>query len=168
MPLDLPPSVLHFFEAAGWTDGGRRPPPGFSGPASHPAVAVLGELNGLTVGECGPGDECARSDIAFGFDPEHQDHPAVLQWQEILGAALVNIAEVHHAHGVLLMDAGGACYGLSLVHDAFSLSGHTFGEAVQRLLLGRRARPMLRPGQASVHLYGEVFMAGHPGIYRHE
>lgn len=66
------------------------------------------------------------------------------------------------------MDAGGACYGLSLVHDAFSLSGHTFGEAVERLLLGRRARPMLRPGQASVHFYGEVFMAGHPGIYRHE
>jgi hypothetical protein len=37
---------------------------------------------------------------------------------------------------------------------------------MERLLLGRRSQPMLRPDQQSVVMYGEEFTADHPGVYR--
>jgi hypothetical protein len=36
---------------------------------------------------------------------------------------------------------------------------------MEGLLLGRRARPMLRPDQETVDLYGETFTANHPSVY---
>lgn len=80
---------------------------------------------------------------------------------------LIEVAEVHNRHGLLVLDEAGRCFGASLIHDAFYFEGHNFGDALSRLLLGRKARPMLRPDQHEVDLYGETFARGHPAIFEY-
>ena len=164
MPLDLPESVLPLFQAAGWPSLAEDPT-GWCAPADHPAIAILRELDGLTVGDCGTGEECARGDIAFGRDEELEKDEIVLEWQSLLATTLISIGEVHHFHGVFFIDSSGSCYQSSLIHEAFSFEGASFGAAVERLLLGRKGQPMLRPNQGSVSMYGETITASHPGIY---
>jgi hypothetical protein len=124
---------------------------------------VLAAFGGLTVGECGAGEECATSDISFELlDPAEPD---VRIWSELLRSQLIGIAEVHRGHGELYVDESGRYFGRSCVHEAFYFEGSSFGEAVEGVLLGRRARPMLRPDQESVTLYGEDFTASHPSVY---
>jgi hypothetical protein len=115
-------------------------------PQLHPAYDVLQELGGLHVGrsELG-GIECARSDLEFCFCEADQD--VLSTWSDLLRSRLIEVAEVHNRHGWLIVDEAGRCFGASQIHDAFYFEGHTFGEAVERLLLGRRAGPMLRPDQ---------------------
>jgi hypothetical protein len=134
------------FEAAGWYPGRSVPVPP-SVPDDHPARAVLAEFGNLTVGHCGPGEECATSDIVFkAVDSSDAD---IVAWANLLRTHLIGIAEVCHSHGELFMDEHGRCFHRSCVHDAFWLEG-SFAEAVERLLLGRQGgHPMLRPGQGS-------------------
>jgi hypothetical protein len=161
---ELPNSVRPFFVAAGWYPGRRVEVP-LVIPAGHVAARILSQFGGLKVGQCGRGQECATSDIAF----EHiwSEEPEISVWSELLDSALFSIGEYQHRHGRLYVDGVGRLYSLSLIHDAFAFEGSTFGEAMERLLLGRRSRPMLLPGQDSVTLYGEVFTADHPSIYRY-
>jgi hypothetical protein len=133
-------------------------------PPDHPAVAILSNLGGLTVGVSGTGIECATSDIAFqelSLTDETRD-----VWVGLLDTELVGIAQVCHGHGLLYVDSEGRCYGASQIHDAFYFEGTSFGEATERLLLGRRSRPMLRPDQHVLQLYGEEFRADDPSVYR--
>ena len=164
MTLDLPESVLPLFRTAGWPGIAKE----FTSrdvPLEHPAAAILRELNGLTVGNCDAGEECASSDIVFGRNEALERGALILEWQSLLATTLICIGEVHHFHGVLFMDSSGACYQDSQVHEAFSFEGASFGAAVERVLLGRKGRPMLRPNQSSVSMYGEIITAGHPSIY---
>jgi hypothetical protein len=108
--------------------------------------------------------ECATSDIRFG---PLDNNSEVDIWAGLLGTTLIGIAEVHHAHGELYIDSSGRCFGRSCLHEAFYFEGASFGEAVERLLLGRRARPLLRSDQESVTLYGEEFTAEHPEVYHY-
>lgn len=161
--LEIPCKLLPRFVLAGWHPLRRRPlPPGV--PASHPAAEVLSRLIGLRVGRCSAGVECATSDIRFS---SLDGNPEVDAWAGLLGSTLVGIAEIHHAHGELYIDSSGRCFGHSCIHDAFFFEGSSFGEAVERLLIGRAARPLLRPDQESVTLYGEVFTVEHPAVYRY-
>ena len=128
---------------------------------------MLRELAGLEVGSCGAGEECARSDIVFGRSEQLEQDAVIQEWQTLLATRLICIGEVHHEHGALFMDSRGNCYHGSLIHEAFSFEGEAFNVAVERILLGRRGRPMLRPSQPSVTMWGEVFTASHPGIYRY-
>jgi hypothetical protein len=161
--MDILASVRPLFLAAGWQSGrgvcvdGRVPP-------FHPAYRVLQEVGGLRVGRSGLGGvECARSDLEFRFCEVDQD--IVSTWNELLRSQLIGAAEVHNRHGWLLVDEAGRCFGASQIHDAFYFEGQTFGEAVERLLLGRKARPMLRPDQHHVDLYGVTFARGNPAIF---
>ena len=52
-------------------------------------------------------------------------------------------------------------------HSVQGLEGGSFSEAVERSLLGRRSRPLLRPDQESVTLYGIRFTADSPRVYRY-
>lgn len=167
MPLDIPQSVAPLFRAAGWHSLVRKSIAG-NAPKGHPAAAVLLELEGLSVGDCESGEECSRSDIAFGRDEQLEQDSVVHAWQSLLGTTLVCIGEVHCFHGALLMDSSGACYQSSQVHEAFSFDGATFGAAVERILLGRKGQPMLLPNQPSVQFYGETITANHPNLYRYE
>ncbi len=117
------------------------------------------------MGNCDRGEECASSDIEFVHANDYQGDATVLEWQKLLSTTLVNIGEVHHSHGALFIDDSGAWYGMSFIHDAFWFEGASFEEAVERILLGRKGKAMLRPDQTSVSLYGVAITAGHPDAY---
>jgi SUKH-3 immunity protein len=161
--MDIPAGVRPLFVTAGWRSGRRVHVDGRV-PELHPAYDVLQEVGGLHVGRSEPrGIECARSDLEFCFCNVDQD--ILSTWSELLRSRLMEVAEVHNRHGWLLVDQAGRCFGASRIHDALYFEGQTFGEAVERLLLGRKARPMLRPDQDQVDLYGSTFSRGHPAIF---
>ncbi|KHT26520.1 hypothetical protein RC98_12400 [Pectobacterium carotovorum subsp. carotovorum] len=166
MSIEIPESVLPLFHAAGWPRAETQPIPPFV-PENHPASAILLAFSGLTVGECDAGEECASGDIIFGGSEDLQEDETLLEWQGILSSTLILVGETHHSHGALLMDSTGACYGMSFIHDAFWFEGATFGAAVERILLGRKGQPMLRPDQSSISVYGETITADHPSVHRY-
>jgi hypothetical protein len=164
--IELPESVKPLFAVAGWRPG-RRSAVSSAVPADHPAATILSMFGGLTVTPAGDaGEECATSDLAFQeLEP---DESVTEVWGGLLGTRLVGVAEVHRGHGELYVAADGRCFGHSLMHDAFSFEGASFAEAMERSLLGRRSRPMLRPDQPSVTLYGVQYTAGSPEVYRYK
>jgi hypothetical protein len=162
--VELPESVRPLFIAAGWYPG-RRAPVSSAVPIFHPAAEILAEFGGLTVEPRGEGEECGPNDIAFR---ELWPDESISQvWADLLGTRLVGVADLHHGHGELYAAADGRFFGRSCVHDAFWLEGGSFSEAVERSLLGRRSRPVLRPDQSSVTLYGVQFTADSPEVYRY-
>jgi hypothetical protein len=163
--IELPESVRPLFIAAGWRQWRRVAVPS-SVPAEHPAAAILAALGGLTVyPDRKLGEECAPDDLAFQFlEP---DESIIEVWGGLLSTRLVGVAEVHGSHGELYVAADGRCFGRSLMHDAFYYEGASFAEAVERSLLGKRSRPMLRPDQSSVTLYGIHFTTDSPEVYRY-
>jgi hypothetical protein len=160
--VQIPQSIQPLFVAAGWQSN-RRVPVNPNVPVGHPAHDILSELGGLHVGQRGPGIECATSDVKFDFCDG--DSETVDIWSRLLEARLVGVAELDKGYGWLLVDASGRCFGADLVSDNFYFYGATFDEAVERLLAGRRARPVIRPDQDQVYLYGENFTRGHPALF---
>jgi hypothetical protein len=161
---EVPASVRPLFVAAGWRSGrtvALSPAPR----ADHPAAAILAEFGGLTVGQTGAGEECARSDITFRQLPP--DDLILDVWGKLLRTQLIGVADVHHAHAELYMDSAGRCFVASIVDDGFYFEGASFSEAIERLLLGRRSRPMLRPFQDTIGHYGEEIRADDPRVYKY-
>jgi hypothetical protein len=163
--IKLPISVRPLFVAAGWHPGRTiARAPGVS--LDHPAAAILTEFGGLLVGQSGAGEECARSDVAFKH--LHPNEFVLDVWEKLLVTELVGIADVHHCHAELYVDRSVRCFCYSNVDDAFRFEGSSFGEAIERLLLGRRSRPMLRPEQRTVWHYGEEISADDPRVYKYQ
>jgi len=162
-----PPSkVLNKFVMAGWQPSRCVAVPAFV-PDNHPAWQVLRQFGGLTVGTCGPGIECASSDVVFrASEPDDRDDE-LSGWQQLLNTTLVSVADVCHGHGELFIDTNSRCFGRSYIHDAFYFEGDSFETAIENILLGVRSRPMLRPDQASVTLYGHDFTAESPETYHY-
>ncbi len=161
-----PARVLTTFVMAGWHPMRRAAVPRFV-PEDHPAAQVLSQFGGLTVGECGAGIECAAGDVVFRASEIDDHDDEISAWQGLLNTTLVSIADVHHGHGELLIDAGSRCFGRSYIHEAFYFEGDAFEAAVQNILLGIRSRPMLRPDQETVTLYGIDYTANSPETYRY-
>lgn len=160
--MEIPSSVRRVLVEAGWHPG-RHIDVDARVWQSHPAHRILKEFGGLHIGRCGQGIECATSDLEVGFcEPDQEVGPV---WSELLGSQLVAVAEVHHRHGWLLVDEAGRCFGASQIHDAFYYVGPDFGVGLERLLIGRKTRPMLRPDQHEIDLYGEAFPRGHAAIF---
>lgn len=134
-------------------------------PEGHPAEPILAALSGLRVGQTGTGETCARSDIAFFLLALEPDDEAIHEWARLLGTVLVGIGEVHNAHGELWIASDGRCFGRSLVHKAFYFEGADIAEAIDGLVRGRRARPLIHPDEESVTLYGDRYTRDHPDIY---
>jgi hypothetical protein len=127
-------------------------------------MCVLAEFGGLRVGQVGRGEECARSDVGFRLLwPDN----AIRVWDQLLAVQLIGVADVHHGHAQLFVDNHCRSFEASSIHDAFCFHAASFGEAMERILLGRRARPMLRPDQDRVMLYGKVCTSDDPTIYRY-
>jgi len=165
----LPPDVLYAARDAGWAPGRRDAETierlkGAHIPAEHPAFASLSEMGGLTFGETGSGEECAKSNVYFDLLTDGDEN--ALRWAEILRTRLVGLAWTHNRHGQLFMAEDGRVFENSTVHDAFCFLGADLAEALTRLLRGQRARPMLRPDQSEVTLYGDTFTADDPNVYR--
>jgi hypothetical protein len=164
--VELPDSVRPLFVAAGWQPG-RRVDVSPAVPRDHPAAEILATFGGLTVAppEDAHGEECGLDDLVF-----RESHRADLTadgWDAVLGTRLISVADIHHGHAAWYVAADRRVFGRSYIHDAFWLAGLSFGEAVERSLLGRRVKPMLRPDQSSVTLYGARFTADSPELYRY-
>ena len=161
----VPEDLATYFNLAGWQPGRSIALPKSITdqiPEAHPAGRILSEFSGITVGKCEAGEECATSDVAFQFI-EAIDEAAV--WSELLGTLLVGIATVHHNHGDLFVDSLGRYFSISSVHDATCFEGDSFADAMRRLLHGNRCRPMLRPDQQSVMMYGEEFTSNSAEVF---
>jgi len=175
MMIELPISVRPLFVAAGWHPGrtisrapGVRPQCSRFADllkSDHPAVAILAEFGGLHVGQSGTGEECATSDVAFRH--LHPGEFVLDVWGKLLATELVGIAEVQNRHAELYVDRSGRCFCYSNVDDGFRFEGSSFGEAIERMLLGRCSRPMLRPEQRTVWHYGEEISADDPRVYKY-
>jgi hypothetical protein len=160
---ELSNSVRSIFSDAGWKPG-RRVQVRAAVPKGHPAYAILAEFGGLAIGEEGRGKECATSAIAF----EHQEADrSILLWAELLQSRLVGVADVSNGHAELYVDEFGRFFFASCIHDAFAFEGASFPEAMERLLLEKRSQPMLRPDQAEVVMWGEVFSSDDPRVYKY-
>ena len=131
--VEPPETVLHLFLAAHWRPGRRLAVPA-SVPPGHPAFEVLARFGGLTVGDCGRGIECSASDVEFHPLRADSFHDG---WGERLGTRLVGVGEFHRRHGELLVGADGRYYGLGVPDGELTMYGSSFGEALERLLLGR-------------------------------
>jgi len=161
--VTIPENVLPRFLAAGWQPG-RRVEVSAAVPAEHVATEILATFGGLNVTpDRDAGEECAPDDLVFGV--LFPDESITRVWSDLLGTRLIGVAEVHHGHGKLYVATGGRCFGRSCVHDAFYFAGASFAEAIERALLGRRSRPVLRPDQSSITLYGIRFTADSPETY---
>jgi hypothetical protein len=158
----LNPAVTNLLLAAGWR-ADRAVSVANSIPKNHPAWHALSTFGGLHIRpEEDAGIECGSSDIDFNAPPPPDE---VSRWARLLGTILVPIAEVHGRHGILCVASDGTCYGSSYIHDAFYFEGERLGIAIERNLLGKRSRPMLRPDQSQVTLYGQTFVRGDPGLF---
>ncbi len=163
--VDVPESVRLRFIAAGWHPGRRVAVPA-AVPADHPAAVVLAAFSGLAITPTTKaGEECSADDLAFR--ELWPDESVIVVWAGLLGTRLVGVAEMHHGHSELYIAADGRCFGRSCVHDAFWFKGASFAEAAERCLLGRRSRPLLRPDQASVWLYGIPYTPDSPETYQY-
>ncbi|HUI96128.1 MAG TPA: SUKH-3 domain-containing protein [Xanthobacteraceae bacterium] len=164
--MDMPVNVRPLFVAAGW-HAGRCVAVDERLPARHPAHDVLQEMGGLYVGRTeGGGIECARSDLQLDFSDECAGD--ISTWSALLRRRRICVGEFHNGHGWLLLDEAGRCFGANAIDDVVDFAGRTFAAAVEGLLLGRRARPMLRREQQEARLYGERFPRGHPAIFDYE
>jgi hypothetical protein len=161
----VPESVRTRFVAAGWFPNRRVAVPSAI-PTEHPAAAILAAFSGLTViPDHDTGEECAPDDLAFHYLEAEESITRV--WADLIGTRLVGVAEVHRRHGELYVATDGRCFGRSNMHDAFYFQGASFADACERAMLGRRSRPMLRPDQSSVMLYGVRYTRGSPDVYRY-
>jgi hypothetical protein len=165
----FPPDVLDALRGVGWKPG-RRDTETVQRlereqiPAGHPAFATLSEMGALTFGEAGSGEECAKSNVYFDLLTDRDEN--AVRWSDILQTRLVGLGWTHNSHGQLLMAEDGRVFENSTVHDAFCFLGADLAEALTRLFRGLRARPMLRPDQTEVTLYGDRFTADAPSVYR--
>jgi hypothetical protein len=165
MIIELSISVRPLFVAAGWHPGRTIAlAPDVS--VDHPAAAILTEFGGLHVGQSGTGEECAKGDVVFKH--LHQGEYVLDVWGKLLSTDLVGIAEVHNRHAELYIDRSDRFFCYSNVDDGFRFEGSSFGEAIERVLLGRRSRPMLRPDQRTVWHYGEEISADDPRVYKYQ
>lgn len=165
--LEAPDAVRQWFVDAGWYPG-RAVEVSASIPASHPAREVLAAFGGLAIleRESEPDPDWPALDLVTFR--ELYPRPEITElWGQLLGTQLIGIASEQADHGEVYMAADGRYFGSSNVHPAFYYYGATLTEALECLLLDRRALPMLRPDQSSVTLYGEVFTTDGPELYRY-
>jgi hypothetical protein len=145
--IELPVALKPLFIEAGWTPRLEAE----SKPNDHPATQLLAQFSGLSVGTSGDGVECATSLVLFRASDEQTDTQV----------------KVDDGHAELYIDSDGRFFGRSHIHEAFFLVGESFATAMKALLLGYRCRPMLRPGQKLVTLYGNDFDRDSPALYRY-
>ena len=99
------------------------------------AQEVLSEFGGLHIGDCGPGVDCATSDV--NISPDLCVHLAqeLKERSKGIGRKLFPLGDVHRGNGYLVIDEDGKTY---LLSDALVLHAQTFTESLEALVLGKR------------------------------
>jgi len=160
------------FEAAGWFTG-RDVDPVYPVSPKHPAHAILRAFTGLKVGGTGPGEECARDGVFFGshwFDgiDKRQIEPEISDWQGLLKTEFVCLGDSADEHGEFWLDGKGRLFYNCLVAPIITYQGASFTEGMERLLRGRKCRPMLLPWQRQLTIWGECLTADDPRVLKAE
>ena len=153
-------SLRDLFLAAGWT-----PERASLTVDAAPIEALYRELGGLTVGQNGTGFECATGDVVFESAPI-KDY-SVGEWEGLLRVDLFRLGISSGGHEAIFVSNDCRLFGFSEIHDAFYLYGLSVTEGLEHLFCGIRARPMLRPNQESVTLYGHCYRRDHPDVYHY-
>jgi hypothetical protein len=126
---------------AGWLNGRKATQ------AAAPAIQldlfpkaqeVLSEFGGLHIGECGPGIDCATSDVNISPDLCVHLDQELTEHSRRIGKKLFPLGEVHRGHGYLVIDEDGKAY---LLSDELELHADTFWESLEALVLGKRVAP---------------------------
>ncbi|KUZ69483.1 argininosuccinate synthase [Burkholderia ubonensis] len=161
--IHIPLSVRPLFVRAGWhpvADGGSDATAG-----EHPGAAILREFDGLTI-SVGPddarGETCAATGLAF--HALEQKDEQILAWERALRTTIIGIGEDDLGYQYFFADELGRIFSTNCILDGVYLCGYSFGEAVERLLLGRQATPLLLDGQASIPYYGERLTRDDPRV----
>jgi hypothetical protein len=135
MPL-LPPSVEAMFLAAGWRPSTRgRSEAQLAATAEQRAAEVIARFAGLRVGAVGAGRDLPASDIHFYSRVRPEVAVVARMWFSQVGE-LAGVATAHHDHIIVLVGSTGEFYAFTDPDDRLYSIGQTFGEAVERLLLG--------------------------------
>lgn len=153
----VPDTMAKMFEAAGWF-AGRQVSVSPTVPPNHPAHALLAELGGITL------TRPASNMCSIEFLPVSEGIASVRPWEAALHTKMVGIAEQDDGHAELYLTDKGHVVGCSLVHPACFLVGQTVAEALEAIGSGKRARPMLLPGDKEISLYGITFRQGDEGV----
>ncbi|WP_298610979.1 SUKH-3 domain-containing protein [uncultured Thiothrix sp.] len=133
----IPERIQHFFISVGWAPNMRQ-----HSTESQTVQSIFTEFGGLEVGACGAGLECAASNVCFFTCYQEHKHVVVEPWVSRLGP-LTAIAEAHHDHISVFANREGAYYFYTHPDDQLYLGGTSFGEAMERLLLGQQyGRPI--------------------------
>lgn len=161
---DVPEDVQNWLFASGWETSRCVTIPDFV-PPTHPAWEVLKRFGGITLLEMDcEFDDDPIEEFSFQAIPPNSISET---WTSLLKLQLIGIGRVHNHHAELYMDELGRCLGNSLIHDAFYFCGDSFVDMLIGVLDKRRDRPMLRPDQAFVRLYGEKINRDDPRVYRY-
>ncbi|WP_321918001.1 SUKH-3 domain-containing protein [Burkholderia cepacia] len=156
----IPLSVKALFADSGWRgDSGCRVS---SGDGEHPGDAILREFGGLIVGASASGQTCARMGLVF-HALARKDHQ-IDAWEQALGTMMIGFAEDDLGYAEFYVDAQGRVFSTNCVVDGVYLCGFTFGEAVERTLLGRVSIPLLLDRRATIAHYGEVLTIDDPRV----
>ena len=136
--VEVPESVRPMFAAAGWSPG-RRIPVRFDRvehlQSCHLATELLAAFGGLSVGETGPGRDCATCDIQFTDCPSVADRCSVVK-REVPGDDLFPLGRAHREHLELFLDARGRLVVFCISNCKLVVVGESFGAGIERLLLG--------------------------------
>ena len=141
--IDVPASIQDQFVLAGWRLGQSNAPTNSSLIGSSTAVAVLSEFGGLHVGSSGPGQDLAKSDVEFFVNVKRDADICVQPWLKSIGR-LDAIANAHHDHMIIFIGPDGAFYFFTDPDGKLYLGGSSFGEAMERLLLGLAYGPEIQ------------------------
>jgi SUKH-3 immunity protein len=105
--------------------------------AQDRAEGVIRQFRGLRVGAVGPGRELAASDVHFYSSARPEVASVVRAWSHQLGE-LAAVATAHHDHIILFVNSTGGFYAFTDPDERLYSIGQSFGEAMERLLLGLR------------------------------
>lgn len=147
MSASFSPTVIDSLLAAGWHEGrcvSTKEYENLGCELFPTARQVLQEFAGLHIGNCGPGRECATSDV--NIDPLLATHLAeeLRGYGRRLGTQLYALGDFQHSHGYILIDEFGKSY---LLNDEMIPFAQSFADALEKLICGLLPDPQDGPGE---------------------
>jgi hypothetical protein len=130
----IPASIEAIFVRAGWQPRPAKAPDALSEPSALVQL-IIAEFGSLHVGKTGAGQELAASDVHFFASPDASIDQVADNWTKGLGR-LVAFATAHNEHMFLYAGPGAKIYAFTDPDGKLYKVGSSFGEAMERLLLG--------------------------------
>jgi len=162
--MNLAPEIENWLSESGWHRD-RRVEVASVVPKAHPAHAVLESLDGLSLYQTRDSGSNADPICEIRFTPLDFEATDIHGWSQTLRTELIGIGGGHNDHEQVFVDSAGRIFAASLIHDAFYFRGDSINDYLLGLMSGRRARPMLRPSQTTVMLYGVQYSRDDPEVY---